>query len=178
MLRCSANRVEASVACSRRGLLATLLGAVLLGSSAEALAKSKSAHAAKHADDGLAQITFAGFRPLPDGRSVVYVELSNQVPVRLERQKGVLIYELSGAKVVLKNNKNPLITSGFVSSLDSARLVEPKALAKRGNKKTATPSGNVQLVLRLRADVEPSHAFVQRTGGAVLEVTLPAPPRA
>ena len=83
-----------------------------------------------------------------------------------------------GARVALKNNRNPLLTSGFASVLESARLVPIKparsAKAKRARAGESAPA-RVQLVLRLREDVTPTHAFSEQPSGAVLEVTLPAP---
>ena len=150
---------------NRRAVLLAAAGACVTLIGAPAAAKSR-ARRAKQDDPSLANVTFAGFRPLADGRSLVYVEISSKVPVRLERKPGLLVYELSGARVALPNNRNPLVTTGFASSLDSARLRENKSAEH-----------SVELVLKLRADVTPTHTFAERATGAVLEITLPALPR-
>jgi hypothetical protein len=133
---------------------------------------------AKQADATLPNVTYTGFRLLKDGRAVVYVEMTAKVPVTVQKQKNQVIYELEGARVALKNNRNPLLTSGFASVLESARLVPIKparsAKAKRARAGESAPA-RVQLVLRLREDVTPTHAFSEQPSGAVLEVTLPAP---
>ena len=151
---------------NRRALLLGAASVCVTLIGAPAAAKSRT-RVGKLDDPSLANVTFAGFRPLSDGRSLVYVEISSKVPVRLERKPGFLVYELSGARVALPNNRNPLVTTAFASSLDSARLRESKASSAR----------SVELVLKLRADVTPTHTFAERATGAVLEVTLPALPR-
>jgi len=65
--------------------------------------------------------------------------------------------------VPMKNNRNPLLTSDFPSSIVSATLI--------ADKKTKA----ARLVLELRDDFEPRHRLVKRNGGVALEVDLPAP---
>jgi hypothetical protein len=128
---------------------------------------------------GLSNVTFTGFRLLADGRSLVYVELTSKVTVSVEKRGGnVVVYRLEGAHVALKNNKNPLITSGFASILDSARWVvkgrERKKKAGRANPTADTSSSHVDLVLTLRAPATPTHVMRAGKSGAILEITLPA----
>jgi len=112
---------------------------------------------------GPAEVTFAGFRTLPDGRSVVYIELTGPIAVEVSKSPGMVSYTLLQTKVPIRNNKNPLLTNDFPSSILSATLVaDKKAKAAR-------------LVLKLRDAVEPKHRLVKRNGGAALEIELPAP---
>jgi hypothetical protein len=138
--------------------------------------RARSLHAT-NGDDALPNVTYSGFRLLKDGRAVVYVELTGKVQVTVQKQKNLVIYELAGARVSLPNNRNPLITSQFATILESARLVVVKpARTGKGKHSRKGESGppRVQLVLRLREDVTPTHTLSERPSGALLEVTLPA----
>lgn len=143
--------------------------------AAEPLAAPKRAVRAPKGDESNSpNVTFTGFRRLSDGRALVYVELTGKVPVSVIRQQGALIYRLEGARVALKNNKNPLLTGAFATNLLSARLVTPKPARKaKGRGKEAT-AHYVDVVLNLRSGVTPTHVMTERPGGAVLEITIPA----
>jgi hypothetical protein len=67
--------------------------------------------------------TFPGFRLLPDGRSRIYVELSKSVTVEEHRTDLALTFTLHDAQVLVRNNKNPLITTHFATPVSRARLV-------------------------------------------------------
>jgi hypothetical protein len=84
------------------------------------------------------------------------------VAVEVSRNGQVIEYKLVGARVPLKNNKNPLLLGDFNSSATTARLVPDKKA--------------VRLVITLRGKVSPSHRVVARGKGAALEVELPPPP--
>lgn len=162
----------------RAAALCALLAAGTFVSD-ESIAASPSAGRARathgKADAALPNVTYTGFRLLSDGRAVLYVELTAKVPITVSKQKNVVIYQLEGARVALKNNRNPLITSQFATILDSARLVVVPA-ARKG-KRTRSAEGavpRVQLVLRLREDATPTHTLSERPTGALLEITLPA----
>lgn len=106
------------------------------------------------------EITFLGYRSLPGGRGVVFVELSEPVAVEVSRAGQVIEYKLVGASVPLKNNKNPLLLRDFSSSALSAVLVADKKA--------------VRLVITLREAVSPAHRMVASGKGAMLEIDLPA----
>jgi hypothetical protein len=106
------------------------------------------------------EITFVGYQSLQGGRGLVFVELSKAVAVEVSRAGQVIEYELVGASVPLKNNKNPLLLRDFSSSALSAVLVADKKAVK--------------LVLTLRSAVSPAHRMVTRGKGAALEIELPA----
>ncbi|HWA77769.1 MAG TPA: hypothetical protein VG937_35780 [Polyangiaceae bacterium] len=159
----------------RAAALGALLavGTLVSGSSSAA---PRSARSHDTVNAALPNVTFTGFRLLNDGRALLYVELTSKVPVTVQKQKNVVTYELEGAQVLLKNNRNPLITSQFATILDSARLVVVPVPRKKGKKARGGEGAlpRVQLVLRLREDVTPTHTFSERPSGAVLEITLPA----
>ncbi|HWZ88320.1 MAG TPA: thrombospondin type 3 repeat-containing protein, partial [Polyangiaceae bacterium] len=111
---------------------------------------------------GRAELTFAGFRSFDDGSSLVFVELSGPVTVDVKKTRGTVVYTLENTRVPLRNNRNPLLTAEFPSSLRRA-TIKPKKKA-------------VELTIELKADVEPAHQLVQRGGATVLEIRLPKPP--
>ncbi|HET9932047.1 MAG TPA: hypothetical protein VFQ35_15195 [Polyangiaceae bacterium] len=158
-------------------MLALVTSALLVAPSvvAEPLAAPKRAVRSAGVDEpNVPNVTFTGFRRLSDGRALLYVELSAKVPVSVLRQQGAVIYRLEGARVALKNNKNPLLTGAFATNLLSARLVTPKP-ARKGKGRAKEPSTRyVDVVLNLRAGVTPTHVMSDRPGGAVLEITIPA----
>ena len=149
-----------------RALALALCSSLAVGLSAapSALAaKSKRAAKAKKAETGTA-VTFTGYQSLPGGRGIVFVELTDLVAVEVSRAGQVVEYKLMGARVPLRNNRNPLYLRDFSSSALSAVLVQDKK-----NKA-------VKLVITLRGNVQPTHHISARGKGAVLEVELPALP--
>lgn len=126
-----------------------------------------SERGAKHDGERRVLVTFIGYRRLAVDTDQVYVELTESAEVQKTRTGRTLEFTIHGAKVVRRNNKNPLVASQFDSVVESARLVQ---------------SGkSVRLVIRLRAAAEPQTRVVPRSGGATLEVTLtrtngPLPP--
>lgn len=151
----------------------TFIGSTLAVVAAAACLISASAAAGQHSGDPATadtlrtgrepdktEITFLGYRSLPGGRGVVFVQLSKPVAVEVSRAGQVVEYKLVGASVPLKNNKNPLLLRDFNSSALSAVLVPDKKA--------------VRLVLTLRDAVSPVHRMVASGQGALLEIDLPA----
>jgi hypothetical protein len=134
----------------------------------------RTALAAKHGatKPDAAEVTFLGYQALPDGRGLLFVELSRSVEVEVSRSGAVVEYKLVGARVPLRNNKNPLLLRDFTSSALSAVLVPSKRGKTKGKKKEPL---SVRLVLTLRDKVEPTHRLVAHGKGARLEIELPAP---
>jgi hypothetical protein len=147
-----------------RLVAASLCAALAVGLSAapSALAAKRSAKT-KQPEAGT-EITFTGYQALPGGRGIVFVELTDLVPVEVNRTGQVVEYKLLGTRVPLRNNRNPLYLRDFSSSALSAQLVQDK-------KHKA-----VKLVITLRGNVQPTHRISARGRGAVLEVELPALP--
>jgi hypothetical protein len=108
------------------------------------------------------QVTFTGFHVFADGSSRIWVRLTKAVNVEEHASKGKVIFVLKGAKVPGRNNKNPLITSHFASSVMSARLLATKH--------------DAELVINLKQDVAPKHRVVSRPDGTTsVQIDFPAP---
>jgi hypothetical protein len=136
------------------------------GKTPAAPTETKKAKKRGHAQDSkprpnAAVATFPGFRLLPDGRSRIYVELSKSVTVEEHRTDAALTFTLHDAQVLVKNNKNALITTHFSTPVSRARLV---------------PAGNdINLVLDLRKVASATHQLVAGdNGSARLEIDFPA----
>lgn len=114
--------------------------------------------------EGPAEATFAGFRPAPNGAATVFVQLTDSVKVEAAEGPNEVSYLMKGARVVIRNNRNPLLASEFDSSVSRAQLRPEK--------------DGVRLVLSLKAPVKPTYRVVRQGKGAVLEVEVPAPPNA
>jgi hypothetical protein len=135
-------------------LTACAVTAGLLGAPADVSAKGKAAKSG-------VEVTFTGYQSLGGGRGLVFVELSELTAVEVHKSGQVVEYKLMGARVPLRNNRNPLLLRDFSSSATSAVLVPDKKA--------------VRLVITLRSAVTPTHRMIARGKGAVLEVELPAP---
>ncbi len=106
-------------------------------------------------------VSFSGYERFDDGRARVFVKLDRKVSVTAQQTGNVATYTLAGARIVIRNNRNPLLTGYFDSLLAAARL---------------EPAGNdVKLVLQLREPARLTHGLVEFAGGASLVVDLPPP---
>ncbi len=104
--------------------------------------------------------SFIGFRKLADGTSRVFVQLTRPTTVLKQTSGMRVVYTLKDARVVFRNNKNPLLTVDFDSPVASARLA---------------PAGkDVKLVIELRRSVTPSQHVDAQGSGANLVVDFPA----
>jgi hypothetical protein len=123
--------------------------------------KKKARAASSKPRPGAAVATFPGFRLLPDGRSRIYVELSKTVTVEERRTDQALTFTLHDAQVLVRNNRNALITTHFATPVSRARLM---------------PAGNdINLVLDLRKAINATFQVVPGdNGSARLEVDFPA----
>lgn len=140
-----------------RALVLTLCSALAGGRTRSALAAKRNRKAKPGASR--TEVTFTGYQSLPGGRGMVFVELSELVAVEVHRAGQVVEYRMIGARVPLRNNRNPLNLRDFSSSALSAVLVPEK--------------NAVKLVVTLRGNVQPTHKITPRGKGAVLEVELP-----
>jgi hypothetical protein len=110
---------------------------------------------------GEAAVTFAGFHVFDDGTSRIFVKITKDVPVEAKRDGKQVDFLLRGAKVVAKNNKNPLITKEFVSPVMVARLLSEKE--------------GVVLRVELREAVAPTHRVSRHPDGSItLHIDFPA----
>jgi len=116
-------------------------------------------------DPNAPNVTFPGFRLLPDGSSLIWVVVSRTTAVEERRAKGRVTYVLKDAVIRIRNNTNPLVTNYFNTPVSRLRLVRDAAGA--------------QLVIHLREDVSPTHRVVQGPRGMmVLQVRVPRATRA
>jgi hypothetical protein len=146
---------------------------VARGVIAPALAKTKP-HAGKgrrgHDDVGGPAITFTGFHVFDDGRSRIFVKLTSEVPVETRYSGRKVEFLFRGAKIPIRNNKNPLITEHFPASIVSARYAADKK--GKGREKHA----DARLEIVLREESRPTHKVErQGDGTAIFTVDLPKP---
>lgn len=118
-------------------------------------------------DSETSEITFSGYRSLPNGGGILFVEMTASVSVEVKRAGQVIEYRMVGARVPLKNNRHPLLMRDFSATVVSSVLVPEKA--RRGGKPA------VKLIVTLRSPVEPAHRMVPRGKGAALEIEFPPP---
>lgn len=115
-------------------------------------------------------ITFTGFHVFEDGRSRIFVKLTSEVPVEARYSGRKVEYLFRGAKIPVRNNKNPLITEHFPASIVSARYVADKK--GKGREKPA----DARLEIVLREESKPTHKVErQGDGTAIFTVDLPKP---
>lgn len=146
---------------------------VARGVIAPALAKTKP-HGGKgrhgHDDVGGPAITFTGFHVFDDGRSRIFVKLTSEVPVEARYSGRKVEYVFRGAKIPIRNNKNPLITEHFPASIVSARY----AADKKGKGREKPSDARLEIVLR--EESKPTHKVErQGDGTAIFTVDLPKP---
>jgi hypothetical protein len=116
---------------------------------------------ARHAStDPRAGVSMWGFEPLADGSTRLFVELTKPVTYESKAARGSITYVLKGARVMRRNNTNPIVTVHFNTPVTSARLV---------------PHGHdLWFVIDLRADVQPAVSMdAGKDGGAVMKIELP-----
>lgn len=111
------------------------------------------------------EVIFTGVARRNDKGVSVFVRMTGEVPVAVERSGRRLVYHLSGAKLGGRNNANPLPTAQFGPPVSSVALVPG--------------SGTVDVVIELTDDPgekPPAHRVVSQSGIATLVVELPPPP--
>lgn len=130
-------------------MLAGAIGLGLLPAPGEAAADK----APKRGREAAAVVTFVGFRQDQDGRATVYADVTKTVSVTREKSAArELRYRLEDARVVLRNNTNPLLAQHFGSIVESARLIPERDA--------------VVLSIRLRRAAEARQRVVAQAGGA------------
>jgi OOP family OmpA-OmpF porin len=128
----------------------------------------------KDAGDGAA-VTFSGFHVFPDGTSRIYVQLTSSVAVDANVTGKKAEYLLHGARIPIRNNKNPLSAEHFVAEVVNARLV-PTGQEAKGRKKQKAKTSDVRLVVEMRDAAKPQHRLVRNADGtATLVVDFPKP---
>jgi hypothetical protein len=109
------------------------------------------------------EVIFTGFARRVDKGVSIFVRMTGEVPVVVEQSGKRLIYKLSGAKLGVRNNANPLPTGQFGPPVSNVALV-------------ASPN-SVDVVIDLTndpGDKPPAHRVVSQSGISTLVVELPA----
>ena len=148
----------------KRALVAALVGGIGTFAAGRAIAqgaghKAPQEHAATHSG---VEIIFTGFAQRPDKGASIFVRMTGEVPVALDRAGRRLTYKLAGAKLGVPNNGNPLPTEHFGPPVSHVALVQS--------------AEGVDLVIDLSSDPDangPSHRLVTSDGIATLHVELP-----
>jgi hypothetical protein len=114
-----------------------------------------------HADERPA-VTFMGFQTFPDQTSRIFVHMTKEPALQVEKQPNRLVFALKETGIFVRNNKNPLNLEHFATPAKRANLVE------------AGP--DVHFVVELKREVETQHRFSGNTDGTVtLQVDFPSP---
>lgn len=111
------------------------------------------------------EVIFTGFSRRADKGASIFVRMTGEVPVGVERAGRRITYRLAGAKLGVPNNGNPLPTEHFGPPVSHVALVPS--------------SEGVALVIDLTADPEqsgPTHRVVSSAGITTLHVDLPPAP--
>jgi OmpA-OmpF porin, OOP family len=142
---------------------------------AKPLAEPVAAAARTKEPAGGAAVTFAGFHVLPNGTSQLYVHLTEDIPVTETLTGKKAEYVLAGARVPVRNNKNPLLTQHFLSQVVSVRLVA-EGKGKRKGKHAKSGPTEVRLVVEMREAAKPTHTTQKNPDGSVtLVIDFPKP---
>ncbi|NUP11747.1 MAG: hypothetical protein HOW73_37345 [Polyangiaceae bacterium] len=121
--------------------------------------QGRSAPRATGTPSGPAVVNYPGFEVLPDGRSVVSVQIRGAVQISEQKAEGRIIYVLSGVNVPEKVNRLPLLTQHFPTQVTSVTIEQ-------------TPGG-ANLVIDLREPSTSTFKVHQNESGNMLTVVLP-----
>jgi hypothetical protein len=108
------------------------------------------------------EVIFTGFARRTDKGASIFVRMTGEVPVVEEQSGRRLVYRLTGAKLGVKNNANPLPTGSFGPPVVSVALV--------------AGSASVDVVIDLTSEPgekAPTYRVVSQSGIATLIVELP-----
>lgn len=127
-----------------------VVGGALVGSPSLAQADERPA------------VTFMGFQTFPDQTSRIFVHMTKEPALQVEKQPKRVVFTLKETGILVRNNKNPLNLEHFATPAKRANLVE------------AGP--DVHFIVELKRDVATQHRFSQNTDGTVtLQVDFPSP---
>jgi hypothetical protein len=149
-----------------KAVCSLLSGVSLLGlgapvASAEPPAP-KAAPMSAEAAHAPVEIIFTGFSRRADKGATIFVRMTAEVPVLANRVGQRVTYRLSGAKLGVANNANPLPTEHFGPPVSNVALVPFSA--------------GVDLVIDLSGGSDaaiPTYRFLAQGGLATLQVELP-----
>lgn len=108
---------------------------------------------------GPSVVSYPGFEVLPDGRSVVTVQVRGPVNITEQKAEGRIVYVLSGVAVPDKVNTLPLLTQHFPSQVTSVTIEQ-------------TPGGAL-LLIDLREPSKSTFKVHQNEAGNLVTISLP-----
>ncbi len=108
---------------------------------------------------GQPTVTYPGFEVLPDGKSVLTVQVSGNVEVTEQKADGRLVYFVKGAAVPYKVNRLPLVTTNFATQVSRVQLEQV--------------DGGANVIVELREPATPTHDVSKIEGGTLLSVIFP-----
>jgi hypothetical protein len=140
--------------------LGVLVPSVAVAEAPSSVAPSPHTRVARAPSGGPAGAVMPGFETLADGSSRLFVQLSKPVAYDTKSARGSVTYVLKSARVLRRNNTNPLVTIHFNTPVTTARLV---------------PHGrDLWFVVELRASVQPTVSMSPgKDGSAVMQIELP-----
>lgn len=107
-------------------------------------------------------VTFMGFQAFPDQTSRIFVHMTAEPPVQVDKQPDRVVFTLQDARILARNNKNPLNLEHFPTPAKRAHLAEDAT--------------GVRIVIELKREVETRHRLVDNeNGGVSLHIDFPAP---
>jgi hypothetical protein len=111
------------------------------------------------------EVIFTGFSRRADNSASIFVRMTGEVPVAVDRVGRRITYRLAGAKLGVPNNGNPLPTEFFGPPVSHVALVPS--------------SDGVALVIDLSSDPDqnsPTYRVASSAGISTLHVELPPAP--
>lgn len=106
-------------------------------------------------------VTFSGLRVYEDGSATLVVNLTEKTNVSVSSEGTRIEFVMEGARVHLKNNKNPLRAEYFRSNVVRAKLDDVEE--------------GVRLRVVTRSEVAPRHTMEQYGTTTVLRIDFPPP---
>jgi hypothetical protein len=104
-------------------------------------------------------VTAPSFRMLDDGKSRIFLEVTQKVQVTERKARGRVVYQLKGASAPLRNSRLPLLTGFFATPIGRVELVNQ--------------GDGADLVIELRETAEPTHQLIETPRGMALQVDFP-----
>ncbi len=108
---------------------------------------------------GQPTVTYPGFEVLPDGRSVVNIQVSGPTEVTEQKSDVRLVYFLKGVAVPYKVNRLPLVSTNFATQVARVQMEQV--------------DGGTNVIIELREAATPTHTVAKIEGGTRLTITLP-----
>ncbi len=108
---------------------------------------------------GPSVVNFPGFEILPDGRSIVTVQVRGPFQIAEQKAEGRLVFVMTGVAVPERVNRLPLVTQHFPTQVTSVTVEQTV--------------GGAQLLVDLREASSSTFKVTQNEAGNLLTITLP-----